>query len=240
MNQPSSPSFVPLSSIETPKTRALRFLPINRQEMSYRGWDELDVLLINGDAYVDHPTFGIPAIGRYLEKMGFRVGILPQPRWDNLDDILSMGRPRLFVGISAGTVDSMINNYTANKKPRSDDQYSAGGKGGNRPDYATEVYSKLARRAFPDTPLFAGGVEVSLRRLAHFDYWQNKVRPSVLMDLEVELMVFGMGERQIKRIIEEFSHVEKQTGQPLSRQYENLKKTNGRRESYVSPLKANQ
>ena len=137
-----------------------RFLPTTPEEMKVKGWDELDVLLINGDAYVDHPTFGIPCLGRFLEAMGLRVGIISQPKWNSTEDVLKLGRPRLFVGVSSGTVDSMINNYTANKKVRSDDMYSAGGRGGNRPDYASIVYSGLARQAFPETPVIVGGVEV--------------------------------------------------------------------------------
>lgn len=202
-----------ITNLEVYKQACLKFLPTTREEMAWRGWDELDVLLINGDAYVDHPTFGISALARWFERAGLRVGILPQPRWDSLEDMQRMGRPRLFVGVSAGTVDSMINNYTANKKVRSDDMYSEGGrayrKDSNgrevriRPDYATIEYSKLARRAFPGTPVIAGGVEISLRRLAHFDYWQNKVRPSMLVECDADLVVFGMGERQAIRIAED-------------------------------------
>ncbi|NDF15167.1 YgiQ family radical SAM protein, partial [bacterium] len=130
--------------------------------LEWRGWDELDVLLVSGDAYVDHPTFGIPCLGRWLEKLGLRVGIVSQPKWKDESDFLKMGRPRLFVGVSSGTVDSMINNYTANKKKRTDDMYSEGGVGGKRPDYASIVYSELARKAFPETPIVVGGVEASL------------------------------------------------------------------------------
>jgi uncharacterized radical SAM protein YgiQ len=197
-----------------------RFLPTNRQEMQWKGWSELDVLLINGDAYVDHPTFGIPCLGRWLAKLGLRVGIVSQPRWgkieDALEDISVMGRPRLFVGVSSGTVDSMINNYTANKKTRSDDQYSEGGVGGKRPDYATIVYSDLAKKAFPETPLIVGGVEASLRRLAHYDYWQNKIRPSILTELKSELLVFGMGERTTSVLVDAFKKAESEVQGPLS------------------------
>jgi uncharacterized radical SAM protein YgiQ len=197
-----------------------RFLPTTRQEMQWRGWSELDVLLINGDAYVDHPTFGISCLGRWLERMGLRVGIVSQPRWSNpeqaMEDFKRMGRPRLFLGISSGTVDSMINNYTANKKVRSDDMYSEGGTGGKRPDYASVVYTRLAKQAFPETPVVVGGVEVSLRRLAHYDYWQNKIRPSVLAELPAEFVVFGMGERATTVMVEEFTKAEKETGAPLS------------------------
>jgi uncharacterized radical SAM protein YgiQ len=193
-----------------------KFLPTTRQEMDWLGWDELDVLLVNGDAYVDHPTFGIPCLGRWLQKLGLRVGILPQPKWDSPAEFMSMGRPRLFLGVSAGTVDSMINNYTANKKPRSDDMYSEGGIGGNRPDYASVVYARLARQAFPDLPIIAGGVEVSLRRLAHYDYWQNRIRPSILTDLDAEFLAFGMGERTVKAWVEELKKAQKAVNAPLS------------------------
>jgi uncharacterized radical SAM protein YgiQ len=193
-----------------------RFLPTNREEMQWRGWEELDVLLNSGDAYVDHPTFGISCLGRWLERMGLRVGIVSQPKWNTTEDFLRMGRPRLFVGVSSGTVDSMINNYTANKKVRSDDMYSEGGKGGKRPDYASIVYSKLAKQAFPDTPVVVGGVEASLRRLAHYDYWQNKIRPSIMMELACEFMVFGMGERSTTVMVEEFKKAEKEIGGPVS------------------------
>lgn len=192
-----------------------RFLPMTREEMQWKNIEELDVLLISGDAYVDHPTFGAPCLGRWLERLGLRVGIVTQPRWNTIEDIARMGRPRLFVGISSGTVDSMINNYTANKKVRSDDMYSEGGIGGKRPDYASIVYAKLAREAFPNTPVIVGGVEASLRRLAHYDYWQNRIRPSILTDLDAEFVVFGMGERTTSVIVEEFKAAEKETGAPL-------------------------
>ncbi len=197
-----------------------RFLPTNRQEMEWRGWDELDVLLVSGDAYVDHPTFGIPCLGRWLEKLGLRVGIISQPKWKDHTEFLKMGRPRLFVGVSSGTVDSMINNYTANKKKRTDDMYSEGGVGGKRPDYASIVYSELARKAFPDTPIVVGGVEASLRRLAHYDYWQNRVRPSVLSELKADFLVFGMGERTTEMMVEAFKEAEKEIGGPVTLSHE--------------------
>lgn len=193
-----------------------RFLPTTRQEMKWKNYDELDVLLINGDAYVDHPTFGIACLGRWLERMGLRVGIISQPHWTTVEDVQRMGRPRLFVGVSSGTVDSMINNYTANKKRRSDDMYSEGGRGKRRPDYASIVYCELAKKAFPETPVVVGGVEVSLRRLAHYDYWQNRVRPSILSELAAEFLVFGMGERSTGIMVEEFKKAEAAVGGPLS------------------------
>ncbi len=193
-----------------------RFLPTTRQEMDWLGWKELDVLLINGDAYVDHPTFGIPCLGRWLERLGLKVGIVSQPHWTTTTDFTRMGKPRLFVGVSSGTVDSMINNYTANKKVRSDDMYSEGGRGHRRPDYATIVYSEMARKAFPDTPLIVGGVEASLRRLAHYDFWQNRVRPSILTELNADLVVFGMGERTTSSLVDSFRAAEAEVGGSLS------------------------
>ncbi|HUP56503.1 MAG TPA: YgiQ family radical SAM protein [Bdellovibrionota bacterium] len=201
-----------------------RFLPTTREEMQWKGWDELDVLLVNGDAYVDHPTFGIPCLGRSLEALGLRVGIVSQPKWNSPDDLLRMGRPRLFIGVSSGTVDSMINNYTANKKVRSDDMYSEGGKGGNRPDYASIVYSRLARQAFPGTPVVVGGVEASLRRLAHYDYWQNRIRPSMLVDLDADLMVFGMGERQTRALVTELQKAAEEVTGPLTLDHEPVRR----------------
>lgn len=186
----------------------LKFLPTTRSEMERRGWSELDVLLVTGDAYIDHPSFGVATLGRWLERLGFRVGVLAQPRFggpEALTEWRRMGRPKLFVGVSAGTVDSMINNYTANKKSRSDDMYSPGARAGLRPDYASVVYAKLAKQAFPDTPLVVGGVEASLRRLAHYDYWQNRIRPSIVSELGCELLVFGMGEKTGQRIAEELN-----------------------------------
>lgn len=206
------------------KEACKRFLPTSRQEMQWKGWGELDVLLISGDAYVDHPSFGIPCLGRWLERMGLRVGIVSQPRWKNhaeaMADFKSMGRPRLFVGVSSGTVDSMINNYTANKKTRSDDMYSEAGVGGKRPDYASVTYAKLAKEAFPETPVIVGGVEASLRRLAHYDYWQNKIRPSILTELQAEFVVFGMGERTTNVLIEEFKKAEAEIGGPVTLAHE--------------------
>jgi len=195
------------------------FLPTTREEMDWRGWDEIDVLLISGDAYVDHPSFGVPLLGRWLERLGLKVGILPQPRWDSVADVVSMGRPRLFVGVSSGIVDSMINNYTANKKKRSDDMYSEDGLGGHRPDYACSVYAKLAREAFPDAVIVAGGVEASLRRLAHYDFWQNKVRPSILTDMDADLLAFGMGEQVCSKLAEELGRASNEINGAVSRDH---------------------
>jgi uncharacterized radical SAM protein YgiQ len=171
------------------------FLPMSREEMTQLGWDSCDIVLVTGDAYVDHPSFGMAVIGRMLENQGFRVGIIAQPKWDSPDDIARMGRPRLFVGVSAGNLDSMLNKLTAQKKTRSEDQYSPGGHPNMRPNRATLVYSNLCRQAFPGLPVVLGGIESSLRRIAHYDYWSDSVRRSMLLDAKADLLVFGMGER---------------------------------------------
>jgi uncharacterized radical SAM protein YgiQ len=171
------------------------FLPTTREEMTARGWDELDILIISGDAYVDHPAFGPILVARFLEGRGYRVGVIAQPRWDSTADITRMGRPRLFVGVSAGNLDSMLNKLTAQKKVRSEDQYSPGGRPNLRPNRATIVYSNLCRQAFPGLPIVIGGIEASLRRIAHYDYWSDRVRRSILLDAKADLLVFGMGER---------------------------------------------
>jgi uncharacterized radical SAM protein YgiQ len=171
------------------------FLPTTREEMQARRWDELDVLIITGDAYVDHPAFGPILIARFLEGRGYRVGVVAQPRWESVDDIARMGRPRLFAGVSAGNLDSMLNKLTAQKKARSEDQYSPGGRTNARPNRATIVYANLCRQAFPGLPVVIGGIEASLRRIAHYDYWSDSVRRSILLDSKADLLVFGMGER---------------------------------------------
>lgn len=176
------------------------FLPINYADMQKRGWEELDFLLITGDAYVDHPSFGIAIISRLLESKGFRVGVLPQPDWKNLDDFKRMGRPRYACLISGGNIDSLVNHYTAAKKKRSGDVYSPGGKTGLRPDRATIVYANKVREALPGVPVILGGIEASLRRFAHYDYWSDKVRRSILLDSQADLLVYGMGERAIIEI----------------------------------------
>ncbi|MBL8602721.1 MAG: YgiQ family radical SAM protein [Myxococcales bacterium] len=174
-----------------------RFLPTTRAEMEARGWDALDILLINGDAYVDHPAFGGALIGRFLEARGFRVGMIAQPDWRSTDDILRMGVPRLMVGITAGNLDSMLNKLTAQKKTRGEDQYSPGGETDRRPNRASIVYSNLARQAFGGVPIILGGIEASLRRIAHFDYWSDSVRRSIVLDAKCDLLIFGMGERPV-------------------------------------------
>ncbi len=179
-----------------------RFLPTSREEMRARGWDRLDVLLINGDAYVDHPAFGAALIGRFLEGRGYRVGIISQPDWRHTDDITRLGQPKLFIGITAGNLDSMLNKLTAQKKVRSDDQYSPGGRPDQRPNRASIVYSNLCRQAFGDVPLVVGGIEASLRRIAHYDYWSDKVRRSILLDAKADMLIFGMGERPVWELAE--------------------------------------
>ncbi|HTJ85217.1 MAG TPA: YgiQ family radical SAM protein, partial [Polyangiaceae bacterium] len=178
------------------RSRASRFLPTTREEMRARGWDELDVLIVSGDAYVDHPAFGAALIGRFLEARGYRVGIIAQPDWRTPDDVARMGKPRLYVGVTAGNLDSMLNKLTAQKKMRSVDQYSPGGRTGLRPNRATVVYSNLCRQAFgAETPIVLGGIEASLRRIAHYDYWSDQVRRAILLDAKADLLIFGMGER---------------------------------------------
>jgi hypothetical protein len=173
------------------------FLPTTREEMRARGWDELDILIVSGDAYVDHPAFGPVLIARFLEGRGYRVGIVAQPAWNSPDDLARMGRPRLFVGVAAGNLDSMLNKLTAQKKPRSEDQYSPGGRTNMRPNRASIVYANLCRQAFPGLPVVLGGIEASLRRIAHYDYWADEVRRSILLDAKADLLVFGMGERPV-------------------------------------------
>jgi uncharacterized radical SAM protein YgiQ len=175
-------------------------LPMTRAEMDARGWDAVDVVFVTGDAYVDHPSFAMALLGRVLEAAGFRVAILSQPDWRSCEPWRRFGRPRLFFGVSAGNMDSLINHYTANKKVRNDDAYSPGGRIGLRPDRATLPYCHRAREAFPGVPVIAGGVEASLRRLAHYDYWGDAVRRSILLDCKADLLVYGMGEKNIVEI----------------------------------------
>ncbi len=175
-------------------------LPMTRAEVTARGWDELDVIIVTGDAYLDHPSFAMAILGRVLEAFGYRVGIISQPAWKSCDAFEVLGRPRLFFAVSAGNMDSMINHYTANKKVRNDDAYSPGGRIGLRPDRATLVYCQRLREAFKGTPIVAGGVEASLRRLAHYDYWSDTVKRSILLDAKADLVSYGMGESSIVEI----------------------------------------
>ena len=176
------------------------FLPTTRAQMDDLGWDACDVILVTGDAYVDHPSFGMAVIGRVLEAQGFRVGIIAQPDWTGVDDFMALGRPTLFFGVTAGNMDSMVNRYTADRKVRSDDAYTAGGMAGSRPDRSVIVYAQRCREACSDVPIVVGGIEASLRRIAHYDYWSDKVRRSVLLDAKADLLVYGNGERQVVEI----------------------------------------
>ena len=181
------------------------FLPTTKKEVEALGWSELDVIIISGDAYVDHPSFGPAVIGRWLEAMGLKVAIVPQPNWqDDGRDFAKLGRPRLFFGITAGNMDSMVNHYTATKRLRHDDAYTPGGQHGFRPDYATIVYTQWVKRLFPDVPVVIGGIEASLRRLSHYDYWQDRLRPSILMDCGADLLVYGMAERPMTDLVRIF------------------------------------
>ncbi|MFA0439315.1 YgiQ family radical SAM protein [Vibrio sp. 10N.286.49.B1] len=176
------------------------FLPTSRKEMDALGWDSCDIIIVTGDAYVDHPSFGMAIIGRLLEAQGFRVGIIAQPEWNNKDAFMALGQPNLFFGITAGNMDSMINRYTADKKLRHDDAYTPNNEGGKRPDRATLVYSQRCREAFKETPIVLGGIEASLRRIAHYDYWSDKVRRSVLFDAKADILLFGNAERALVEV----------------------------------------
>ncbi|MBM4216458.1 MAG: YgiQ family radical SAM protein [Gammaproteobacteria bacterium] len=176
------------------------FLPMSRAEMDALGWDSCDVIVVTGDAYVDHPSFGMAIIGRLLEAQGFRVGIISQPDWQSADPFRALGKPNLFFGITAGNMDSMVNRYTSDRRIRSDDAYTPNGEGGKRPDRSVIVYAQRAREAFPDAPIVIGGIEASLRRIAHFDYWSEKVRRSILLDGKADLLLYGNAERQIVEV----------------------------------------
>ncbi len=181
--------------------RKLQWLPTSAKEVQERGWDTLDVILFSGDAYVDHPSFGIAVIGRLLESLGLKVAIVPQPNWrDDLRDFKKLGRPNLFFGISAGSMDSMVNHYTAAKRLRSDDAYTPGGKSGFRPDMPTIVYTRILKQLYPDIPVIIGGIEASLRRLTHYDYWQDRLRPSILTESGADMLIYGMGEKPLTEL----------------------------------------
>ncbi len=183
--------------MQTPDRRPLTdWLPISREELDKRGWDAVDVIIVSGDAYVDHPSFGHAVMGRLIEREGFRVAILPQPNWrDDLRDFKKLGKPRLFFGVTAGCMDSMVNHYTANRRLRSDDAYTPGGVAGFRPDYATVVYTGILKKLFPEVPVILGGIEASMRRLTHYDYWSDSIKPDILTWSGADMLVFGMGEK---------------------------------------------
>ncbi|MTD38507.1 YgiQ family radical SAM protein [Erwinia sp. CPCC 100877] len=176
------------------------FLPMSRAEMDKLGWDSCDIIIVTGDAYVDHPSFGMAIVGRMLESQGFRVGIIAQPDWQSKQDFMRLGKPNLFFGVTAGNMDSMINRYTADRKLRKDDAYTPGNEGGKRPDRATLVYTQRCKEAWSDVPVLLGGIEASLRRIAHYDYWSDKVRRSVLIDAKADMLVFGNGERPLVEV----------------------------------------
>ena len=184
-------------------------LPMSREEMDILGWDCCDIIIVCGDAYVDHPSFGMALVGRLLESQGFRVGIIAQPDWTSVDAFQALGPPNLFFGVSAGNMDSMVNRYTADRKIRSNDAYTPDGEPGRRPDRSVLVYSQRCREAYPESQLVIGGIEASLRRIAHFDYWSEKVRRSILLDSKADLLVFGNAERQIVEIAHRIAAGEK-------------------------------
>jgi len=191
-----------MNTTDKSKRPVTDWLPTTRREVEAYGWDQLDVILISGDAYVDHPAFGTAVIGRVIQSAGFRVAILPQPNWqDDLRDFKKLGVPRLFFGVTAGCMDSMVNHYTANKRRRSNDAYTPGGKTGFRPDYATIVYTNILKALYPDTPVIIGGIEASLRRVTHYDYWSDMLKPSILIESGADLLVYGMGEQPIREIL---------------------------------------
>ena len=201
---------------EPDTTRSPAFLPMYPHEIKALGWDSIDVLLITGDAYVDHPAFGTALLGRFLMDHGYRVGIIAQPRWDSPEDIMRLGRPRLFAGITAGALDSMLAHYTAFRKLRHDDAYTSGNRHGARPNRATLVYTGLARQAFPGLPVVIGGIEASLRRASHYDFWTDKLRRSILLDSKADLLVYGMGERAVLEIAQRLEKSqEENTSTPL-------------------------
>ena len=182
--------------------RLTDWLPTTKKEVELRGWDELDVIIFSGDAYVDHPSFGAAVIGRILEAERLRVALVPQPNWrDDLRDFKKLGRPRLFFGVSAGCMDSMVNKYTANKRLRSDDAYTPDARPDMRPEYPSIVYTQILKKLFPDVPVFLGGIEASMRRLTHYDYWQDRVRPSILCDSGADLLIYGMGEKPVVELV---------------------------------------
>lgn len=184
------------------------YLPTTKKELQLRGWDEVDVIIFSGDAYIDHPAFGAAVIGRVLEHAGYQVAIVPQPDWrGDHRDFTKLGRPRLFFAVTAGSMDSMVNHYTAAKRLRSDDAYTPEGRAGMRPDYCTITYCNILRQLFPDTPIVIGGIEASMRRLTHYDYWSDKLMPSILVDSKADLLVYGMGEKQILAVAERLDAV---------------------------------
>ncbi|NBZ89147.1 YgiQ family radical SAM protein [Stagnihabitans tardus] len=194
---------------KSPASAAAPFLPMSRAEMDRLGWDQCDIILVTGDAYVDHPSFGMAIIGRLLESQGFRVGIISQPDWHSAEAFKALGRPRLFFGVTGGNMDSMVNRYTSDRKIRSDDAYTAGGEGGKRPDRCTVVYTQRCREAFKEVQVVIGGIEASLRRIAHYDYWSDKVRRSILADAKADILIYGNAERAVVEVAHRIAGGEK-------------------------------
>lgn len=210
------------------KRQVTDWLPITMKEVEMRGWDQLDVVIVSGDAYVDHPAFGTAVIGRIIESEGLKVGIIAQPNWrDDLRDFKKFGAPKLFFGVTSGCMDSMVNHYTAGKRKRSNDAYTPGGEPNFRPDYATVVYSKILKELYPDVPVVIGGVEASLRRVTHYDYWSDTLKPSILLDSMADLLVYGMGEQPLRTLVRLLKK-----GVPLE-QIQNIPQT-----SYLIPRKS--
>src|SRR5690554_3405101 len=199
-------------------TTASQWLPTSKKEMKELGWQQADIILFTGDAFVDHPSFGAAVIGRVLEAEGFKVAVVPQPNWqDDLRDFKKLGVPGLFFAVTAGNMDSMVNHYTAGKRKRSDDAYTPGGRPGKRPDYATTVYSRILKQLYPEVPIIIGGIEASLRRVTHYDYWSDRLMPSILVDTQADLLFYGMGEKSIiefARLLERGVPLEKITTIP--------------------------
>ncbi len=199
-----------MTTIDYNNLRPTDWLPTSVKEMKALGWDAVDIVLFSGDAYVDHPAYGAAVIGRTLQAAGYRVAIVPQPNWqDDLRDFRKFGAPRLFFGISPGAMDSMVNHYTANRRRRADDAYTPGGRHGARPDYPSIVYSRIIKGLYPDVPLIGGGIEFSLRRLSHYDYWKDRLRPSILCDAPVDMLIYGMGERTVVELARRLADGEK-------------------------------
>lgn len=203
-----------------------KYLPTTKKELQLRGWDEVDVILFSGDAYIDHPAFGAAVIGRVLESNGYRVAIVPQPDWrGDHRDFTKLGRPRLFFGVTSGSMDSMVNHYTAAKRLRSDDAYTPEGRAGMRPDYCTITYCNILKSLYPDVPIVIGGIEASMRRLTHYDYWSDRLMPSILVDSQADILVYGMGEKQIVAIAKSLENASLQDGSTASHGLEAIPQT---------------
>ena len=203
-----------------------KYLPTTKKELQLRGWDEVDVILFSGDAYIDHPAFGAAVIGRVLESNGYRVAIVPQPDWrGDHRDFTKLGRPRLFFGVTSGSMDSMVNHYTAAKRLRSDDAYTPEGRAGMRPDYCTITYCNILKSLYPDVPIVIGGIEASMRRLTHYDYWSDRLMPSILVDSQADILVYGMGEKQIVAIAKSLANASLQDGSAAAYSLEAIPQT---------------